>query len=426
MAKPDRIQLIEEFTIQKGGGQGLREAEEAGLNPKVYRSSLSAGVGRAGRVNLNERIYDVEELISEHERLCREASFNPAHLTHPDSAENFDICAGFVGGETVILEDGSALMRGEFGLLDSYLGKHLEVLYEAGLPIGFSSRAWGRPERHKLDENSPFLSMNPEHEGKTVTLIRDLELEGYDAVRVPSAEVYADAPQNVRESLQAVNEAFSKGRIQEDSQKTGEERVEEADEEGGSAMLLKDITSLEQLQEHAPDLAKLLVAKAVEGLVEAEKLDEANAKIEELTKAVETAELTEAGRDDAVTKLSEQLVEMRAEMKRRDEEAEAKVARAALRAEVSEHLDNELRGVAAQSVIRRHVLEGFDGGRLADLDAVKADVVERLEIVNAHSKRPELSVVINPNRPTEDAESARESANPAPKSAANDALQGMK
>ncbi len=191
-------------------------------------------------------------------------------------------------------------------------------------------------------------------------------------------------------------------------------------------MLLKDITSLEQLQEHAPDLAKLLVAKAVEGLVEAEKLDEANAKIEELTKAVETAELTEAGRDDAVTKLSEQLVEMRAEMKRRDEEAEAKVARAALRAEVSEHLDNELRGVAAQSVIRRHVLEGFDGGRLADLDAVKADVVERLEIVNAHSKRPELSVVINPNRPTEDAESARESANPAPKSAANDALQGMK
>jgi len=408
MANPARVLLREDFVVQKGEGCGLREAAEAGLNPKVFRSAMGADVGRAGRVNLNGRIYPVEEAIREHERVCREETFNPAHLTHPETAENFDICAGLVGGETVIEADGSVLMRAEFGLLDSYLGKHIEVLYEAGLPIGFSSRGWGIPEAHKLDEASPYLGMNPGAKGQTVQLIREFMLEGYDAVRVPSAEVYADAPKNVRESLHAVREHLQ-------SQATAEDQIplEENDVPtsvgGGSKMLLKDIKTLAELQEHAPDVAALLLAKADEA-TEAEAqaktaLDEANAKIAELTEKAEAAELAEAGKEDALKALTEQVAEMKREMEAKEAEAQAAIARAALRVEVVAHLDEALRGVTAQGVIRKQVLEGFDGGRVTDLDSAKALVEEKLEIVSASSLPPKLGLIV-PQRQTEDAERA--------------------
>ena len=93
--------------------------------------------------------------------------------------------------------------------------------------------------------------MNPGRLGQEVGVVREFELEGYDAVRVASAGTkFPDiADLEVREAL---------GRLSEASGQKFE------NDEKESVMLVKDLKTLAELQEHAPEVYTALVAEAGE------------------------------------------------------------------------------------------------------------------------------------------------------------------
>lgn len=195
----NRIPLTENLKLAEAtaGGVLLGEAvREAGLDPEVYLAVIPGNCGRAGRLNLNGRIYALEAAINAHEALCREAKGTGTfgERDHPEEGPTWDVVSRFLGGSTRIEKDGSAIFEGRFGILNSSLGRDLIVLWRAGVPIGMSLRAEGIVEKHTLDEKSPYRKMNPGFEGKTINLISEARFLGYDHVRTPSAETYLPGP----------------------------------------------------------------------------------------------------------------------------------------------------------------------------------------------------------------------------------------
>jgi hypothetical protein len=199
MSNPTPIQLHEVASAKVDVSGIIKDPEvlrERGLNPDHYIALVPAELGKAGQVTKNDRLYIPEEFTGQHEllegRLKHE--FVDSEENHPNMLQGpgFRIPARLVHVETYVDEQGVTRSRGEFAMMNTTAGKDMLVYIEAGLPVGTSSRGRGIAERHVLDEKSPYLELNREHEGKTVTLIRNFELDRtpYDFVRDPSAATF--------------------------------------------------------------------------------------------------------------------------------------------------------------------------------------------------------------------------------------------
>lgn len=352
-----RLRESIEWSRPRAGGVFLGEAvKELGLDPERYLAVIPGEAGRAGRVNHNGRIYPIEETIREHERLCLLAreTFQEVYMGHPETQESWDVACRLFGGTHRIEEDGSAVMEALFAIPNTDLGRRVFFLWEEGLPIGVSSRAMGSITEHVIDESSPFYGMNPDHAGQSASLVGQLHMEGYDVVRVPSADVYLTRP-DIREAICAVREAV---------------------ENRGDEMSFKN---LKELREGAPDLAKEIdaeIAKAVEKAGE-----DAKSKLSEAEKRADKAEVEAAGLREAVKGTEERLAVL---------EGEAKKAK--LRSEIDGALREHLAGKPVGDRIHEKVLKGFEGGRITSVDEAVAEADEFLAVAEAAAGIPRTQV----------------------------------
>ena len=102
-----KTQLREDVTLARPNASGVLLGErvrEAGLDPSVFCAVIPGECGTAGLVNGNGRIYQIAEAVSEHERLCRDATISPSfgERDHPDSGPSWNVITRFTGGRTEI------------------------------------------------------------------------------------------------------------------------------------------------------------------------------------------------------------------------------------------------------------------------------------------------------------------------------------
>lgn len=208
---------------KSAGRRPLAEAQSAaedvkshGLSESEYIAVVPAELGTGGVVNGNGRIYPVPRFATENAGLHTRAQseFVGAESGHPDGLPTFNVAARIIevevvdadgnvvssleqrdDGAWVIPEDAPELpavvhARGKLAFLRTEAGNDLWVCYRAGMPLGTSSRSYGIPVPHKLEDGSPYLGANADHVGETVDLIEGQELITYDVVTVPSAGTY--------------------------------------------------------------------------------------------------------------------------------------------------------------------------------------------------------------------------------------------
>lgn len=225
----DKILLTEDFWLPRLGskkdGKFCESTEQVaaatdvasfGLDEELYCAVLPSRLGVSGVVNANERIYPVGRFITENIELNvrSEEEFIPAESGHPSGAPTLEVAARILN-VSVHLMDGSEVAceqvdgkwmipegvdettvveaHGNLAFLKTQAGEDCWKLYRAGHPLGISSRSYGYAESHVIDEDSPYYQANPDHHGKTVTLVSEQELVTYDVVVNPSAGTYVNA-----------------------------------------------------------------------------------------------------------------------------------------------------------------------------------------------------------------------------------------
>lgn len=333
-----KVALREDVKLAGPSGAGVLLGErvrEAGLDPSVFAAVLPGACGMAGVLNGNGRIYATEQAVAEHERLCAVAASEAVigERNHPQGTPTWDVLTRFMGGSTEIREDGSAVFHGRFAVLNNSLGRDMLVAWRAGVPVGVSLRARGMVEDQVLDAASPYARANPGAVGRRFQHVTDVEFEGYDWVRVPSAGTYVAPPTpEVTEALRRLSEAVTpeEGPMKwDDFVKANPEAVKTA-------------------------LAEATAAKDAELVQVRADLDAARAQLTE-------AKAAQAG-------IAEQLKEL-VEAKR---EADKALAAAKLRTEVTEALDTFIKGRRSGALLRTLVLEELAEGRIASVAAAEA------------------------------------------------------
>ena len=356
-----KTQLREDVTLARPNASGVLLGErvrEAGLDPSVFCAVIPGECGTAGLVNGNGRIYQIAEAVSEHERLCRDATISPSfgERDHPDSGPSWNVITRFTGGRTEILEDGSAKFLGTFGVLNSSLGQDMLVNWRAGVPIGVSLRARGVLTEHTLDEGSPFAKMNPSSIGRRVQLVSEVEFAGYDWVRMPSAGTFLPPPNT------DVAEAYS--RLAEATQEAPEEDA-----------MPKTFAEFESAY---PETVKQFRA-------------EASASASSLTEAV-------AAKDTELRLLRDELretktanagqAEMLKELVETARSQKAEIAAARLKTDVAEALDAFVVGRRAGAIIKNNVMEELAEGRISDVAAAVKRAEKFAGVADAASALP--------------------------------------
>jgi len=364
-----RHQIVERVTLPSVSDKRVLIGEavrEAGLDPEVFCAVVATEVGVGGRVNANRRLYPPSDKLREHERICRESSERaiPGYQGHPETQESWDLVWRHLGGSTRIDADGAVVCESTFGVLNNSLGRDQMVAWRAGFNPETSLRGFGVLESHTLTEDSEFAGMNPGLLGQDVGIVREFELAGYDAVRIASAGTgFPDiADLEVREAL---------GRLSEASGQKFENDKE-------SKMLVKDLKTLAELQEHAPEVYTALVAQAgdaakavTEGKVEeartegAEKLAEAEQKIRDL-------ELQRDGASEANSKLEERVAKMESDLQRRD-----------LRSEVTEAVSEFAKGRPGGALLLTQVMQDFDAGRVSTVEEATSEATRKASLIEA-------------------------------------------
>lgn len=187
----------------------LETVEQHGLDGDLYLAVIDAELGRGGLVNANNRIYSVEEFVSENTRLGARVSseFVDGEAGHPAGSPTFDVPVRLVS--VAVESDGSeALAKGKFAILNTQVGRDIMTLYQAGMNVGVSSRGTGMVDSHIIDEDSPYWESNPSYRGKSVDEVSDFELLTYDLVRVPSAGTHMKpATQEAKEAYLRLSES---------------------------------------------------------------------------------------------------------------------------------------------------------------------------------------------------------------------------
>ena len=355
---------------------------EAGLDPEVFLAVVPADVGVGGRVNSNNRLYPPEDKVREHERICREASDRsiPGYQGHPDSQESWDLVMRLLGGKHRIDADGAVVCEATFGILNNSLGRDLMVAWRAGFSPETSLRGFGVLEDHDLTEDSEFAGMNPDRLGQSVGIVREFELEGYDAVRVASAGTrFPDIDDvEIRESLRRIAEASGQ-----------KPRTKER-----TMLVVNDLKSLAELREQAPDVHADLIAQATEAaktevaeevaatitakdasILDLEKqLSEANQKVRDL-------EVQREGVTEANDKLEGRIAALESDLKRRD-----------TRAKVTEAVSEFAKGRPGGAIILRQVMEDFDAGRISTIETAKEEAERKASLVEAATKSATVAV----------------------------------
>lgn len=335
---------LHEVSSAKVDVSGIIKDPEAlrgrGLNPDLYIAIVPAELGKAGEVNENIRIYIPEEFVDEHAALegRLKVEFVDSEENHPNmiSGPGFRIPARLIHTETYVDERGVTRSRGEFAMMNTTAGKDMLVYIEAGLPVGTSSRGRGLAERHVLDEKSPYLELNREHEGKTVTLIRNFKLDStpYDFVRSPSARTFAIGG-NPR--LEAIREMVSEQILNffgmedempnpQNPEVSGftQEQLDAAVEEAKASVLgdTRIVAALSLAEQINPD------NKPIEDVIAA--LEAIETKADELAEKLEAAQAKAVAEktslEEKLDKLSEQVEKLtrdRAELERKQALAEA-------------------------------------------------------------------------------------------------------
>lgn len=164
------------------------DVEQYGLDPDVYLAVVEAELGKAGIVNRNRRIYQVDEFVRQNQLLASrlEEEFVDGELGHPEAGPTFDVPARLIRVE--VQEQGdTAISSGKFGILATSSGRDVLTLFRAGMGIGTSSRGSGVVEEITLEEGGPYSEANGDFIGETVYLVKEFHLDTYDLVRVPSA-----------------------------------------------------------------------------------------------------------------------------------------------------------------------------------------------------------------------------------------------
>lgn len=388
--------VIEAVTLPAAAETGVLIGEavrEAGLDPDLYLAVIPAEMGRAGRVNMNGRVYVPEELKAEHERLCREAAerFVEGGLGHSETGPTFDIPIRLLDGECVTESDGSLLAQGRVAVLNTQAGRDVLVLYRAGMPIGMSSDALARFTEQVIDAKSRYAKANPDFIGRKVVECSGLRLNKYDVVRVASAGTHwAPPPEtSVTEAYQRVIESKCLPELGSDpaTQAVTEQQESVPMEIKTLAALMAAYPELmaqhaQQVTEGLDPFAKLTPDQkaAVKVALEAVKTrPEAGADEAALLKAVrEQADVDRARLLDLERGLQSAKESLAAETGAR-KALEEKLARAEARQAVAESLgDTWAKGRKGAEKIRAMVLEDFDAGRLKTVAEAQASA-ERLE-----------------------------------------------
>ena len=129
----------------------------------------------AGEVNKNNRVYDIHEMAKEVKNYNQnfiDANRGMGELNHPTSAEvDLERACHLV---TELNMDGN-VARGKSMVLSTPMGMILESLIKDGVQVGVSSRALGKLE-----------PLRTENEGKEVNQVKDMKLIAIDCVADPS------------------------------------------------------------------------------------------------------------------------------------------------------------------------------------------------------------------------------------------------
>ena len=195
MSNMNKSELIEFAPVQQRLTEGVskravlcEDVEQFGLDPDVYLAVIEAELGKAGIVNRNRRVYQVDEFVRQNELLIQRV------------AEEFvDVPARLISVE--VKEDGNtATSSGRFGILATTSGRDVLTLFRAGMGVGTSSRGSGVVEEMVLEEGGPYSDANSELIGETVFLVKEFHLDTYDLVRVPSAGTHLLSEAGSKES----------------------------------------------------------------------------------------------------------------------------------------------------------------------------------------------------------------------------------
>ena len=269
----------------------LESAEDKGLDPEIYLAVIKAELGRGGVVNMNNRVYDVNEFIRENNKLAErvEEGFVEGELGHPMGGPTFDVPVQLKEVYVDVDEDqNTAMASGSFAILNTQSGRDILTLYNAGMPVGTSSRGTGTQESHTIDEDSPYYKANRKHLGKKVNEVKEFSLLTYDLVRVPSAGTHFQAA--TTECQEALARLVESGILGESSNPTEEDMVKE-----NEVAVTPDVVEAEE------------VCQAVEEeVVEAAEVEETCAAVAE-EQPVACEEAVEEEKGDEVTLTPEQM-----------------------------------------------------------------------------------------------------------------------
>lgn len=271
----------------------IESVEDKGLDPSLYLAVIESELGRAGVVNMNGRIYDVEEFVRENTLLAQrvDSGFVEGELGHPTGGPTFDVPVQLKSVSVDVDEDmNTAEASGSFAILNTQSGRDVLTLYKAGMDVGTSSRGSGVTEKHLIDEASPYYKANSEHKGKEVVEVKEFSLLTYDLVRVPSAGTHFQAA--TTECMEAWNRLNESGVFSTSSNPMEEDMVEETK----VAVEIKDAPVAE---EETVEVAEAVEVEAVESVETGEEVETVEAVEALEVEAVETVETVESADNDS-------------------------------------------------------------------------------------------------------------------------------
>ena len=355
-----RTSLTEKFVKQCS--RLVEDVETLSLDPDIYIAAVQSELGRAGVVNKNRRIYQVQEFVEQNARLqerLESGEFVDGELGHPESGATFEVAARLVSVNTVV-DGNTAMAEGVFALLNTAAGRDLLTLYRAGMDIGASSRGTGLVEKIVLDEGSQYLEANPGFMGRTVQLVHEFDLETYDLVRVPSAGTYVkrERQDESEETLEAVKEL-----------EMSDQNIEIVEEAPAAATVVKaESDPLETLNESQKEVL-LKIVEAVsfddpEAVTENKLAEQVAALREQMDVSRARTSLSEA----ETRELKEQLSTLNEEVQSLREEKLARELADAMAVSVEEAVD----GKRFSGLVRKELNTLVESGLISGPEAVPA------------------------------------------------------
>lgn len=338
----------------------IESVEDKGLDPNLYLAVVEAELGKGGVVNMNNRIYQVDEFVSENESLSSRVKdgFVEGELGHPMGGPTFDVPVQLVDVEVDVDESmNTATARGSFAILNTQAGRDILTLYKAEMPIGTSSRGTGMVEKHTIDEGSPYYRANTEHHGKEVYEVNGFNLLTYDLVRVPSAGTHFQAATTeCQEALARLNES---GFFGASSNPMEEDMVEET-----KVVVEAEEAAVTNEEPVVSEVAETEVAEAVEN-TDADTNEEVNVEEAADTEPVAAVNTLSEEQQKVLMRLASVIEsasadndkELAEQVKRVADQAEVDRVRLAEAEEVNRNLEARLSALTEEIEAQRHAEE---------------------------------------------------------------------